>query len=113
MGRHDSPCAWSRHRHTGRRYRRCLVSSPARLTALAPAKLNLGLAVVGARPDGYHDLVTIMQAISIFDRLTFDLDESGDGATLAVDDPSLGGDDNLVIRAARLLRRRTDTRFGV
>jgi 4-diphosphocytidyl-2-C-methyl-D-erythritol kinase len=89
------------------------VNSPARLTALAPAKLNLGLAVVGAKPDGYHEIVTIMQSVSVYDRLSFEIDEEVEGPVLAVDNPSLAGDDNLVLRAARLLRRRTDTRHGV
>src|SRR5262245_25790360 len=41
------------------------------LHTLAPAKLNLGLEVVGRRRDGLHDLITILQAVSIFDRLTW------------------------------------------
>ncbi len=38
-----------------------------RLFALAPAKVNLGLEVVGRRDDGYHDLVTLFQAVSLYD----------------------------------------------
>ena len=38
-----------------------------RLDALAPAKVNLGLEVVGGRPDGYHEVVTLMQAVSLYD----------------------------------------------
>ena len=38
-----------------------------RLVAVTPAKLNLGLEIVGRRADGYHELVTILQAISVFD----------------------------------------------
>src|SRR5687768_9916595 len=37
--------------------------------ALAPAKINLGLEITGKRSDGYHDLSTIMQTVSIFDRI--------------------------------------------
>ena len=48
------------------------MSDCRRLAILAPAKLNLGLAVVGPRDDGYHDIVTIMQAVSIYDRLAFE-----------------------------------------
>ncbi|MBX6341133.1 MAG: hypothetical protein IRY97_01640, partial [Thermomicrobiaceae bacterium] len=39
------------------------------LTLFAPAKLNLGLEILGRRPDGYHELVTILQSISLFDRI--------------------------------------------
>jgi 4-diphosphocytidyl-2-C-methyl-D-erythritol kinase len=72
-----------------------------RIVALAPAKLNLGLEVVGRRPDGYHDLVTIMQTISLYDRLTV---ESASDLTLTVSDPALAGPDNLALKAARALR---------
>lgn len=40
------------------------------LVVQAPAKINLSLEVVGKRPDGYHELVSIMQTISLADRLT-------------------------------------------
>lgn len=42
-----------------------------RLEALAPAKVNLGLEVVGRRSDGYHEVVTLMQAISLYDRFVW------------------------------------------
>ena len=43
----------------------------------APAKLNLSLHVTGRRADGYHDLQTIFQLISLSDQLSFDLREDG------------------------------------
>ncbi len=42
---------------------------PAPLKLFAPAKVNLGLEVCGRRPDGFHDVVTLMESISIFDRI--------------------------------------------
>jgi len=68
----------------------------------APAKLNLGLAVLGKRPDGYHDLLTIFQAIDLADTLTFR--HRAHGITLTVNgDPSLPkGPENLIVRAATL-----------
>ena len=39
------------------------------LDLLAPAKINLGLEVLGRRPDGYHELATVFQSISLFDRI--------------------------------------------
>ncbi|HYI14152.1 MAG TPA: 4-(cytidine 5'-diphospho)-2-C-methyl-D-erythritol kinase [Thermomicrobiales bacterium] len=42
-----------------------------RLDALAPAKVNLGLEVVRRRDDGYHELVTLMQAVSLYDQFVW------------------------------------------
>jgi 4-diphosphocytidyl-2-C-methyl-D-erythritol kinase len=68
--------------------------------ALAPAKLNLGLEVLGRRPDGYHDIATVMQTVSVFDRLTV---AHAPEVRLAVSDPALAGDDNLALAAALLM----------
>jgi 4-diphosphocytidyl-2-C-methyl-D-erythritol kinase len=87
------------------------MRSPARLTALAPAKLNLGLWIVRRRPDGYHDLVTLLQAIDLYDRLTVEARPSG--LSLRCNWTRIPTDDaNLVLRAARLLRRATGVRKG-
>lgn len=72
---------------------------------LAPAKLNLFLEVLGRRPDGYHELETLMVAIDLHDRLSFLADDSGRIA-LECDDPGLPtGPENLVVKAAERLRR--------
>jgi 4-diphosphocytidyl-2-C-methyl-D-erythritol kinase len=42
-----------------------------RLEALTPAKVNLGLEVVGRRSDGYHEVVTLMQAVGLYDRFVW------------------------------------------
>lgn len=42
---------------------------PAPITLFAPAKVNLGLEVCGRRQDGFHEVVTLMETISIFDRI--------------------------------------------
>jgi 4-diphosphocytidyl-2-C-methyl-D-erythritol kinase len=74
---------------------------------LAPAKLNLFLEVLGRRPDGYHDVETLMVAVNLCDRLTFADDPSG-RITLRCDDPCLPtGPANLVVRAAERLRAAT------
>ena len=44
---------------------------PAAFTLRAPAKVNLFLEVTARRPDGYHDLRTLMVAVSLFDALAF------------------------------------------
>jgi 4-diphosphocytidyl-2-C-methyl-D-erythritol kinase len=72
-----------------------------KLVADAFAKVNRSLVVLGKRPDGYHELDTVFQAVGLTDRLTF---EESDLLTLDVDDPSVpGGAENLVLRAARAL----------
>lgn len=75
-----------------------------RLQALAPAKLNLALHVTGRRDDGYHLLDSLVVFAATGDRLTVEpaadlsLTVTGPGAALVP-----AGDDNLVLRAARLL----------
>ena len=44
---------------------------------LAPAKVNLFLEVLGKRPDGYHEIATLMVAVSLYDTLAFGEDASG------------------------------------
>jgi len=75
-----------------------------------PAKVNLVLEVLGKRPDGYHELSTVMQAVDLFDRLTV---EAAGTITLETSDPDLPTDDrNLVMRAARLLRETAGVEAG-
>lgn len=71
----------------------------------AHAKINLSLEIVGRRPDGYHDLVSVMQEVSLFDSLSF---EPATELEFSCSDPDLVGG-NLVTQAARLLAHR----FGV
>lgn len=71
------------------------------------AKINWTLRVTGRRDDGYHDLETIFQTISLHDTLTF---TPSDRLTLTCDDPAIPVDDsNLVVRAARL----ADTPYAI
>ncbi len=75
----------------------------------APAKVNLTLEVLGRRDDGYHELCSVMQALSLADRLTF---EPSDALRLHCTEPALEGPGNLVWRAAELLRRHAGIRRG-
>ncbi len=43
----------------------------------APAKINLSLDVLGKRPDGYHELATVMQTVSLYDEITISDNDSG------------------------------------
>lgn len=72
------------------------------------AKVNLRLHVLGRRPDGYHELRTIFQAISLHDtlKLTITPGSSGGEFSLSSNDPTLpSGLDNLVWRAIEAVRR--------
>ncbi|WP_320667572.1 4-(cytidine 5'-diphospho)-2-C-methyl-D-erythritol kinase [Prochlorococcus sp. MIT 1307] len=70
----------------------------------APAKINLHLEVLGLRADGFHELAMVMQSIDLADYLEITRNEDGE-INLSVDDPNLStGDDNLIIKAARLIR---------
>jgi 4-diphosphocytidyl-2-C-methyl-D-erythritol kinase len=71
---------------------------------LAPAKLNLFLEVLGKRPDGYHELDTVMVLTDWYDALTL-REETPGRITFACDDPSLPtGMENLVVQAAERMR---------
>jgi 4-diphosphocytidyl-2-C-methyl-D-erythritol kinase len=79
----------------------------------APAKLNLFLEVLGKRPDGYHELATLMVAVSLYDTLEFKEDPSGVDS-LQCDYPGLStGPDNLIRRAIDLVRQECGRRDGV
>lgn len=84
-----------------------------RLSLEARAKINLGLEVLGKRPDGYHEIRTLMQSVALSDRL--DLRSVPGGAIrFSCSDPSVPADEgNLVVRAARLLIPRASGRRGV
>jgi 4-diphosphocytidyl-2-C-methyl-D-erythritol kinase len=73
------------------------------LKVRAHAKINLSLEVVGRRADGYHDLVSVMQTLTLADTLRI---EEGDGVVFRCSDRNLETEDNLCVRAARLLRSR-------
>jgi len=78
---------------------------------LAPAKINLFLHVLRKRPDGYHDLASVMQQISICDELEFKL--CPEGINLSCPGTDLPTDDNnLIYRAARALFSFTGYKGG-
>ncbi len=81
------------------------------LTLPAPAKLNLMLHILGRRADGYHELQTLFQFLDHGDELTFTLREDG-RIRLVTDLPGVTHDDNLIVRAARLLQARSGCPLG-
>ena len=79
------------------------------LTERAYAKVNLTLEVLRKRSDGYHDLVSIVQTVDLFDTLTFN---PADDLTLDCDDDELVSEGNLVLRAAEVLRNSAGIETG-
>ena len=47
------------------------------IKVLAPAKINLTLDVTGKRPDGYHNILSIMQSVDLYDTITVTDNDSG------------------------------------
>jgi 4-diphosphocytidyl-2-C-methyl-D-erythritol kinase len=75
-----------------------------RVTVQAPAKINLGLYVLGKRPDGYHEIESVLQMVSLYDDLI--IEEGEKGIQVLADHESLPAvKENLVYRAAELLSR--------
>lgn len=78
----------------------------------AYGKINLGLDVLGKLPSGYHEVRMVMQTVGIYDELTFEKTEGGieiitDAAELST------GEDNLIYKAARLMKEKYHIREGI
>lgn len=87
-----------------------MVLPEDRVSLQAPAKVNLYLKVTGRRADGYHYLATLMQKISLFDRVTLKRELSG--IRLCCPDSDLPEDEtNLAFRAAHLFLARMESRI--
>lgn len=82
------------------------------ITALARAKINLTLDVLGKRPDGYHEVEMVMQSIELHDRLEFS-PGTGEISLLVEGGAVPSGVDNLVYRAAELIRAHGKIKAGV
>ena len=81
----------------------------AGLTLRAYAKINLGLEVIQRREDGYHELVTILQTVSLYDEIGVG---SAEALTLHCDRSWMDGRSNLVWKAADLLQKESGTQMG-
>lgn len=91
-------------------------SKPPALSLLAPAKINLFLRILGKRADGFHELSSLFQAVSLMDRLDFwqlPEDEAAPLCSMEVTPDSLGAEliptdaSNLVMRALQIFADRT------
>ncbi|HCJ28491.1 MAG TPA: 4-(cytidine 5'-diphospho)-2-C-methyl-D-erythritol kinase [Pseudomonas sp.] len=81
------------------------------LTLPAPAKLNLMLHILGRRADGYHELQTLFQFLDHGDELSFTARPDGQ-VRLSPGLPGVDHDDNLIVRAARLLQTHSGCSQG-
>lgn len=89
------------------------AEAPHRVSVRVPGKINLELSVGPVRDDGYHELATVYQAVSVYDVVTV---ESARTWSLTVTgtyaDRVPAGDDNLAMRAARVLAQRARALAG-
>jgi 4-diphosphocytidyl-2-C-methyl-D-erythritol kinase len=84
----------------------------ATLEKNSPCKVNLLLNILGKRPDGFHELETVMQPVNLFDRLQFT--RGGSGIRLTCSEPTLPVDSgNLVHRAATAFLQQAGIQDGV
>lgn len=82
------------------------------LTLKAPAKINLYLKIFNRREDGYHNLLSLMQMVGLYDLLTFRKERSG--IRLSVENAPLPADrSNLIVRAAEMVQREARVSKGV
>jgi 4-diphosphocytidyl-2-C-methyl-D-erythritol kinase len=79
------------------------------ITLKAPAKINLTLEVLRRRPDGFHEIRSILQSIDLFDILRF---SSSEDITITCDMPGWSVEKSLVVRALDLLKETTGCKQG-
>src|SRR4051812_15460234 len=79
------------------------------LTLLAQAKANLTLEVLRRREDGFHEIKSVMQRITLADEITI---EPADALRLTCNRAELEGSENLVWQAAMLLHVETGATLG-
>ncbi|MCL2143950.1 MAG: 4-(cytidine 5'-diphospho)-2-C-methyl-D-erythritol kinase [Endomicrobia bacterium] len=78
----------------------------------APAKVNFFLEITGKRPDGYHNLESIMQTVSLYDEITAEAVPSG--INLECNNENLpSGSSNIVYKAAAAVQKRFNIQKGV
>ena len=81
------------------------------LTAKSFGKINITLEIIGRFPDGYHQIVSVMQAIELCDTLSFK-HSSSQHINFGCNMPIIQNDQNLVLKAARLLKEYSEHPYG-
>jgi 4-diphosphocytidyl-2-C-methyl-D-erythritol kinase len=84
------------------------------MQVIAPAKINLSLRVLGRRSDGFHEIETSIAPISLYDEIKIERRPGKQKIAFRCDDPSVPkGDDNLVVRAAKVFFKEKNISSGV
>ncbi len=91
------------------RRRRVSGSPPNRITINTPAKLNLGLEVIGRRHDGFHEIATIFLAVDLYDRVIL---TRGPEVSLQCDNADIPDSENLALRALHALQHESGYEGG-
>ena len=88
------------------------INNELKIELKAYAKINLFLEVLNKRDDGYHELVTLMQEVDLYDDIV--LEEIDNGISIICNDPSIPvNDENLIWKAADLFKKRYGINKGV
>ena len=85
------------------------MTDQGNLVEKAYAKVNLTLEILGKRRDGYHDLLSVMQTVNLFDTVTL---SKADSIAVECDDSDIDADDNLATKAAIELKKRAGVSEG-
>ena len=84
------------------------------MQVIAPAKINLSLRVLGRRSDDFHEIETFIAPISLCDEIKIDRRPNKQKIAFRCDDPSVPkGEDNIVVRAAKVFFEETKVSSGV
>ncbi len=82
-------------------------------TCKAPAKINLAIDVIAKRPDGYHEISTIMQSISLYDIITLEANGSGEVSVNTDSQFVPSGSTNIVYKTVELIRSKYNIEDGI
>jgi len=80
---------------------------------LSPAKLNIRLKVTGCRPDGYHELVSLMVPVHLYDHIELEVSQTQGISLTCQGSPVPENEENLIFRAAQAFFSRTGRKQGL
>lgn len=81
-------------------------------TSKAPAKINMSIDIIEKRPDGYHEISTIMQSISLYDIITLEVNDSGEVSVNTDSEFVPPGSSNIVYKTVELIRNKYNIEDG-